>query len=104
MRVLNGELMQIPFAYGTIGQDPPPAAQVTTANFEVVEPATQPVCPDFADPAGVGLEDILAVAGNWDKTSSDPNWNQISDYDLDKDGDIDVVDVMLVAAQWGNSC
>ena len=40
---LNEELELIPFAYGpwSDGQDPA-AAEITTANFEVVEPATQP--------------------------------------------------------------
>jgi hypothetical protein len=40
IETLNWELEQIPFAYGpwTEGQDPS-TAQVTTANFEVVEPA-----------------------------------------------------------------
>ncbi|MFQ5595277.1 MAG: hypothetical protein ACE5HA_14115, partial [Anaerolineae bacterium] len=41
MEKLNEEMVPIPFAYGTAGQDPPASAQVTTANFEVVEPATQ---------------------------------------------------------------
>ena len=102
MRALNGELVQIPFAYGTVGQDPPATAQVTTANFEVVEPASRPVCPDFVEPAGVGLEDILAVAGNWGKTSSDPNWD--SRYDLNDDGVITIVDIMLVAVHWSEQC
>ncbi|NOZ49110.1 MAG: DUF362 domain-containing protein [Chloroflexi bacterium] len=44
MEALDGELVSIPFAYGPWpnGQDPA-TAQITTANFEVVEPATQPV-------------------------------------------------------------
>jgi hypothetical protein len=25
-------------------------------------------------------------------------------YDLDDDGDIDIVDIMLVAAHWGETC
>ncbi|MFQ5596227.1 MAG: hypothetical protein ACE5HA_18955, partial [Anaerolineae bacterium] len=43
METLNDELGPIPFAYGpwTDGQDPA-TAQITTANFEVVEPAMQP--------------------------------------------------------------
>jgi len=100
---LNQDLEQIPFAYGpwTEGQDPA-TATITRANFEVVEPATRPICPDFVAPSGVGLEDIQAVAADWGMTSSDPNWNP--NHDLDRDQDVDVVDVMRVAVQWGTSC
>ena len=104
MRVLNGDLMQIPFAYGTIGQDPPATAQVITANFEVVEPATQPVCPDFSGNGVVDLDDILAVATDWGATRGDSDWHLKSAHDLDRDNDIDVVDVMLVAATWDQAC
>jgi hypothetical protein len=43
MDVLDDDLVSIPFAYGPWpkGQDPA-TAQITAANFEVVEPATQP--------------------------------------------------------------
>ena len=43
METLDGEIVSIPFAYGPWpdGQDPA-TAQITTANFEVVEPATRP--------------------------------------------------------------
>jgi len=54
------------------------------------------------DPAGVGVEDIMAVAANWRMTSADPNWD--SRYDLDGDGIITIVDIMLVAVHWGEQC
>jgi hypothetical protein len=38
---LNDEVVEIPFAHGPEVQDPA-TAQITTANFEVVEPATEP--------------------------------------------------------------
>jgi cysteinyl-tRNA synthetase len=44
IRTLNEELEQIPFAYGPWPQGQDPAdAEIDTANFEVVEPATLPI-------------------------------------------------------------
>lgn len=44
METLDAELEQIPFAYGpwTEGQDPA-TATISSANFEVIEPATRPI-------------------------------------------------------------
>jgi len=103
METLNDELITIPFAYGTLPANPA-TAQVITANFDVVEPATRPACPDVTHDGSVNLEDIQAVVAHWSMTSADPDWNHVSDYDLDKDNDIDIVDVMLVVADWGQSC
>ena len=35
-------------------------------------------------------------------TEGDENYDPF--YDLDDDGDIDIVDVMLGAAEWGETC
>lgn len=52
------------------------------------------ICPDFDTPLGVvGLEDVQAVAGHW--RQGDTN------YDVDQDGDIDIVDIERVVAAWG---
>ncbi len=59
-------------------------------------------CPDFVDPAGVSVEDIMAVAVRWGMDSADPNWD--SRYDLNDDEVITIVDVMLVAKHWGETC
>jgi YVTN family beta-propeller protein len=93
---LNLELAQIPIAYGSWseGQDPA-TATITTSNFEVIEPATQPICCDLSSDRTVKFADIQAVAGNWNTTSAGSDWN--SDYDLGRDRDIDVVDVTLAA-------
>jgi hypothetical protein len=58
------------------------------------------ICPDFMDPPGVGLEDVQVVASHW--RSTDPA--DIALYDLDGNGDIDVVDIMRVVAVWGTMC
>ena len=55
METLNGEIVSIPFAYGPWpnGQDPA-TAQITAANFEVVEPATQPAGNNTPTPTATG--------------------------------------------------
>jgi hypothetical protein len=54
-------------------------------------------CPDFADPPGVGVEDIQVVASHWRQTADPP-------YDLDGDRIITIVDIMKVSARWGETC
>jgi protoporphyrinogen oxidase len=61
-----------------------------------------PFCPDFADPPGVGVEDIMLVANRWRCRSGDGCYDE--HYDLDHDGDIDIVDIMKVAVHWGETC
>ena len=62
---------------------------------------TFPLCPDFLDPPGVGIEDLQFMAGHWLKQSTDPDWHDVQQLDLDQDGDIDIVDIMRAAAAWG---
>ena len=57
---------------------------------------------DFNCDCRVGVDDIQQVAGCWHTTETDPNWD--ARYDVDNDGDVDVVDIMLVAAHWGDAC
>jgi C1A family cysteine protease len=45
----------------------------------------------------VDLDDMLAVAADWNNPEFDPA------HDLDEDGDVDVVDIMLVAAHLGET-
>jgi hypothetical protein len=44
----------------------------------------------------------MLVAGRWNSSMGDDDYDLI--YDLDGDGDIDIVDIMLVAVHWGESC
>ena len=60
------------------------------------------ICPDFVDPPGVGVEDIMLVANCWRCKCEDTCYNPL--YDLDDDCDIDVVDIMLVVKHWGETC
>jgi hypothetical protein len=50
----------------------------------------------------VNIADVMLVANLWRCRSGDECYN---DYcDIDEDGDIDVVDIMLVVKHWGNTC
>jgi len=56
----------------------------------------------FFDPLGVGVEDLQAVAGSWRARLGD--WNYVSDYDVNDDEVINIVDIALVTAAWGSTC
>jgi hypothetical protein len=57
---------------------------------------------DF-DPNGrIDIADIMKVASRWRMTDEDPDWDPR--YDLNGDGIITVVDIMLVVKHWGESC
>lgn len=62
----------------------------------------QSLCPNFVPPATVGVEDIQAMVARWGWTSNTPGWDPA--YDLNGDNKIDIIDIMLVAAAWGNTC
>jgi len=53
-------------------------------------------CYDF-DGDGVGESDVRAVAGRWHQAAEPP-------YDPDGDGIVTIVDIMQVAAHWGETC
>ena len=50
----------------------------------------------------VDVADIQRVASRWRMVDTDPDWNRR--YDLNGDGIITIVDIMLVAAHWGDTC
>ena len=50
----------------------------------------------------VDVADIMEVASRWRMTDDDPDWDPR--YDLNGDGIITVVDIMLVVAHWGETC
>ncbi|MFQ5343610.1 MAG: right-handed parallel beta-helix repeat-containing protein [Anaerolineae bacterium] len=65
-------------------------------------PAVIPPCPDFVDPVGVGVEDILAIAGHWGEQSGDEGWDPR--FDLDRNQRVDAIDIMSVVAALGSTC
>ncbi len=57
---------------------------------------------DFDGNVEVNVTDIMEVANHWRMTNTDPDWDQR--YDVDNDGNIDIVDIMLVVVHWGEAC
>ena len=57
---------------------------------------------DFDSNCHVDVADIQQVASRWRMKDTDPGWDAW--YDLDGDGDTDVVDIMLTVVHWGESC
>ena len=57
---------------------------------------------DFTCDCDVDVQDIQEVASRWRMTDTDPDWD--AHYDLNGDGIINVVDIMLVSAHWGETC
>ena len=89
-----------------IDQDPRPS-DVSDEVFSIV---AHP-CYDFDDSGQVDVNDIQQVASRWrtsrenpdpDNNPETPNYD--ARYDIDQDDDIDIVDVMLVVAHWGETC
>ncbi len=59
------------------------------------------VYPDVPDGI-VDIQDVMAIASRWRMTDEDPDWN--SRYDLNGDGIITVVDIMMAVVHWGETC
>ena len=59
-------------------------------------------CPDYDANGVIDVLDIADIAMHWGETTASPGWN--NRYDRDGDGDVDIVDIMLVANAFGDSC
>jgi hypothetical protein len=68
-------------------------------------------CYDFVGPSSIGVEDLLALANRWllntaqgdpDNNPATPNYE--ARFDLDRDGTIEVSDLLTLTAQWGRVC
>ena len=57
---------------------------------------------DFTCDCDVDAQDIQEIASRWRMVETDANWDAL--YDVNGDGIITVVDIMLVVAHWGESC
>ncbi len=57
---------------------------------------------DFDPDGQVNVADAMQVASRWRMTSADPDWE--ARYDLNDDGIITVLDIMLVVVHWGETC
>lgn len=76
-----------------------PTASATPTATPADTPTPEDICPDLAEPTGVGTEDLVVIVGAWHARPGDPNWD--ADYDLNSDGVIDVVDIAIVTASLG---
>ena len=59
-------------------------------------------CFDFVAPVGVGVEDVTLIAAHWGQTASHAQWDP--GFDLNADNQVDISDVMQVAAAWLTHC
>jgi hypothetical protein len=57
---------------------------------------------DFNRDCNVDAADIMKVASRWRMTDNNPDWEAC--YDLNGDGIINIVDLMLVSAHWEETC
>ncbi len=57
-----------------------------------------PMLADFGCDAEITVADIMAVAVHWNTRLGEPGY--APDFDLERDGDTYVVDVMRVARGW----
>ncbi|MGA9348903.1 MAG: C1 family peptidase [Anaerolineae bacterium] len=57
---------------------------------------------DFTGDGVVNVADIQQVASRWHCQLGDACYDDT--YNVDSDGDIDIVDIMLVTAHWGDTC
>ena len=83
-----------------------PLASVAQACTVVFQP-----CADVTVDGQVGVDDLIAVATRWTLTAADPDPDNDpltpdyhALYDLNHDGVIDIVDIMLVSARWLETC
>lgn len=68
-------------------------------------------CPDVEPPAGVDAGDIQAVAARWRLTAENPDLDYDlnapdyeAQYDVVRDGIINIQDIMAAVARWGKTC
>jgi hypothetical protein len=83
-----------------------PLASIAQACTVVFQP-----CADVTADGQVGVDDLIAVATRWTLTAADPDPDNDpltpdyhALYDLNHDGVIDIVDIMLVSARWLETC
>lgn len=57
---------------------------------------------DFDCNCVIDIRDVMAVVLRWGAKEGDPDY--APEFDLDSDGDIDIVDVQIEASLWGRRC
>jgi choice-of-anchor B domain-containing protein len=59
-------------------------------------------CADFGGQFGVGIDDIQLVAGHWQVQRGAQAWD--ARFDLNRNGTVEVNDLMDAASHWGATC
>jgi len=92
-----------------VSADKPVPGQPAIAPAVEPEEVAVPIAPIVCSIAGdmdhngeVDVQDIMQVASRWRMTNADLDWD--AHYDLNGDGIITIVDIMLVVANWGEHC
>ena len=97
--VLSGSWAPVSLSHVSSSPGATTTAPANTATSSWPQP-----CPLFGDFPScncvVDVEDIMQVASRWRCREGDGCYEAI--YDLDGDGDTDIVDIMLVVARWGD--
>ncbi|MCB0216497.1 MAG: carboxypeptidase regulatory-like domain-containing protein [Caldilineae bacterium] len=57
---------------------------------------------DFDCNCRIDIRDVMAVVARWGTRVGDPDYDPT--FDLDADGDIDIIDVQIEAGLWGKTC
>jgi hypothetical protein len=82
---------------------PTPTATATNTPTQTPTPTATPTLPgDMDGDCDVDIVDIMLVAGRWNSSIGDPEYDPR--FDVDSDGNIDIVDIMRVAGHWGERC
>jgi glucose/arabinose dehydrogenase len=94
-----------PFNISTFGEDE--VGNVYVADYSggkiyQITTANPVIYPDFADPPGIGMEDVQAAALHWYQQINELRWD--ARFDINQDGEVTVVDIMLTAAELGQAC
>lgn len=60
------------------------------------------VCYDFNGNNEVDVQDLMQFASRWNAEVGDPTFD--TRFDIDHDGDIDIVDIQTASGSWGTIC
>ncbi len=88
--LINGSSMgpKSSYTFSNVASD-----QTIEAVFAFVTPVY-----DLNSDGSIDISDIMIVASNWNKSSSDEDYNPMAD--INKDGRVDIVDIMMIGARW----
>jgi hypothetical protein len=98
----NGEVISFRVNNASATANPQLAWSNDRDLHQVALSATAAPCYDFDHSGQVDDKDIKTVADHWRQRSGDSGWE--ARFDVNGDGVINIVDIMLVSARWGERC